>query len=344
MCLVALISGISGQDGSYLADLLLTKNYYIWGMIRKSSSTIKVQNISHLLNNPRITLKYADLSDGARLMQLLLEIKAMYPDLTRLEVYNLGALSHVKISFEIPEYAGDINGLGTLRFLEAIRLCGYSNKIRFYQASTSELFGKVLEIPQDEKTPFYPRSPYAVAKMYAFWTVKNYREAYGLHASNGILFNHESPRRDEIFVTRKITKGLGDIIHGRADKLVLGNINARRDWGHARDYVYGMWLMVQHNEPDDFVLCSNETHSVREFIELSFSLKGYNIKWKGEDIDEIGYDEKTGRELIFIDKNLFRPTEVDMLIGDCSKANKILNWYPVIKFKELVEEMVEHDC
>ena len=343
MIKVALISGISGQDGSYMADLLLSKDYFVWGIIRKTSGVV-LQNIHHLNKNPKVILRYGDLSDGNRLISLLQEIKSVYPNLYRLEVYNLGALSHVKISFELPEYSGDINGLGVLRFLEAIRLSGYSDKIRFYQASTSELYGKVVEVPQTETTPFYPRSPYGVSKLYGFWITKNYRESYNLFACNGILFNHESPRRHETFVTRKITTTLGNIINRREDRLILGNLDAQRDWGHAKDYVYGMWLMLQQDNPNDFVLCSNECHTVREFVEKSFALKGFNIKWKGSDIDEIGYDTNTGRELIFISEEFFRPAEVDLLIGNCSKAKTQLHWEPKYTFDHLIQEMVDNDC
>ena len=344
MVRIALITGISGQDGSYLADFLLTKGYIIWGIVRKSSSTIKGQNIKHLMKNPNVILRYGDLIDGNGISSILHEIHNTYSNLERLEVYNLGALSHVKISFEIPEYSGNVNGLGVLRVLDAIRLSGFSDKIRFYQASTSELFGKVVETPQTEKTPFYPRSPYGVSKLYGFWTTKNYRESYGLFAVNGILFNHESPRRHETFVTRKITLGLGDIVHGREDSLVLGNLNAQRDWGHAKDYIRAMWLMLQQDIPDDFVICTNECHTVREFVEKSFKLKGFDIKWKGEGIDEIGYDSITGRELIFVSEEFFRPAEVDLLIGDCTKAHTKLGWYQEYTFDELVQEMVDSDC
>lgn len=343
MARVALISGISGQDGSYLADLLLTKNYHVWGIIRKSSTSV-IQNIKHLVGHPDVRLRYGDLTDGNRLQYILQEIRVKYPDLERLEIYNLGALTHVGVSFELPEYAGDVNGLGVLRFLEAIRLSGYQDRIRFYQASTSELFGKVVEVPQTEKTPFYPRSPYGVSKLFGFWITKNYRESYNLFAVNGILFNHESPRRDPIFVTRKITKGLGDIVHGRSDKLVLGNLDAQRDWGHAKDYVRGMWLILQQDIPEDFILCSNECHTIREFIEKAFGLRGFEIKWKGEGVNEIGYDSLSGRELIFVSKEFFRPAEVDSLIGDCTKAKTQLGWKPEYTFDELIQGMVATDC
>lgn len=341
---IALIYGISGQDGSYLADLLLSKGYQVWGVIRKLSSTFKSPNIKHLVDNPNIRLRYGDVIDGGRSTHILREIKSEYPELERLEVYNLAALSHVKISFEIPEYCAEVTGLGPLRILEAIRLSGYSDKIRFYQASTSEMFGKVVEVPQNEKTPFYPRSPYGVAKLFGFWSTKNYREAYDLFACNGILFNHESPRRGEDFVTRKITKGLSDIIHGRANSIVLGNLNAQRDWGHARDYVYGMWLILQCDDPDDFVLCTDSCHTVREFVEKSFALKGFNIQWKGDGLNEVGYDINTGRELITISDEYFRPAEVDLLIGDSTKAKRKLGWELKCTFDELIKEMVETDC
>jgi GDPmannose 4,6-dehydratase len=339
---IALITGITGQDGSYLAEFLLDKQYEVWGIIRRSSS-INTQRIDHIFD--KLNLRYGDLTDSSNLLHVLNEIKKTYKDILRLEVYNLAAMSHVKVSFELPEYTCDVDGIGTLRLLETLRACDIPlNIIRFYQASTSELYGKVLEIPQTENTPFYPRSPYGVAKLYGFWITKNYREAYNMYACSGILFNHESPRRGHNFVTRKITIALGNIIKGKQDRLVLGNINSLRDWGHARDYVEGMWLMLQQNEPDDYVLSTNEYHSVREFVETSFKLKGFDIKWKGEGIHEIGYDSKTGRELIFISEKYFRPAEVDELLGDSSKAKNELGWLPKISFQELVEEMVNYDC
>ena len=284
------------------------------------------------------------MTDSPNLLHVLYDIKTTYPDLSKLEIYNLAAQSHVKVSFEMPEYTGQVDGLGTLRLLEAIRSSGMKDKIRFYQASTSELYGKVVEEPQSETTPFYPRSPYGVAKLYSFWIVKNYRESYGLFASNGILFNHESPRRGETFITRKITRGLNMIIKGQEDKLVLGNIDARRDWGHAKDYVEGMWRMLQHDKPDDFVLATGEFHTVREFVEKAFALKGFDIVWKGSGVDEIGYDSNTGRELIFISEKYFRPAEVERLLGDSSKAKVILGWQSNTTFDELINEMVENDC
>ena len=340
---VALITGITGQDGSYLAELLLSKEYFVWGIIRRSSS-INTKRIDHLYHNKKLILKYGDLTDSSNLLHILENIKTSYKDLERLEIYNLAAMSHVKVSFEMPEYTGNVDALGTLRLLESIRSTGLISKTRFYQASTSELYGKVQEVPQTEKTPFYPRSPYGVAKLYSFWITKNYRESYDMFACNGILFNHEGPRRGPTFVTRKITRGLNMILNGERDRLVMGNIDSERDWGHARDYVEGMWKILQADEPDDFVLATNECHSVREFIEKAFQLKGFNIKWKGKGVNEIGYDKETGRELIFISEKYFRPAEVDLLLGDASKAKRILDWEPKIKFEELVKEMVEADC
>ena len=340
---VSLITGITGQDGSYLAELLLEKKYKVYGIIRRASS-INTERINHLYENKNLILRYGDLSDGINLLKIINEIKNKNKNMERFEVYNLGAMSHVKVSFEMPEYTGNIDGLGTLRLLEAIRSSGLSQISRFYQASTSELYGKVMEVPQKETTPFYPRSPYGVAKLYGFWITKNYRESYGMFACNGILFNHESPRRGPTFVTRKITRGLNMILKGEREKLIMGNIDAKRDWGHAKDYVEGMWLMLQADKPDDFVLSTNEFHSVREFIEKAFQLKGFNIKWKGKGLTEIGYDDKTGRELIVISEKYFRPCEVDELLGDNSKAKKILKWKPKYNFEQLVNEMVEKDC
>ena len=340
---VALITGITGQDGSYLTEILLEKNYQVWGLIRRSSS-INTERIDHLYHNQNLILRYGDLSDGSNLLNIMYQIKEKNENLERLEVYNLAAMSHVKVSFELPEYSGDINGLGTLRLLEAIKNSGLKDVARFYQASTSELYGKVVEKPQNENTPFYPRSPYGVSKLYAYWICKNYRESYNMFICNGILFNHESPRRGPTFVTRKITRGLNMILKGERDTLVMGNIDALRDWGHAKDYCYGMWLMLQQEKPEDYVLATNEYHSVREFIEIAFSLRGFEIKWKGKGLEEIGYDNKTGRELIFISERYFRPCEVDELLGDASKAEKNLGWKRKYDFKKLVEEMVELDC
>jgi GDPmannose 4,6-dehydratase len=341
---VSLITGITGQDGSYLAELLLEKNYEVWGIVRRASD-INTHRIDHLYKNSKLYLRYGDLTDSTNILKIFAEIKEKYKEnLEILEVYNLGAMSHVKVSFDEPEYCGNADGIGVLRILEAIMSSGLKDKIKFYQASTSELYGKVQEIPQTEKTPFYPRSPYGVAKLYGFWITKNYRESYNLFACNGILFNHESPRRGPTFVTRKITIALGKIVKGEQDKLVLGNLDAKRDWGHAKDYVEGMWRILQADKPDDYVLSTNEMHSVREFVEASFKIKGFNIKWKGKGINEIGYDENTGRELIFVSEKYFRPAEVELLIGDSTKARKELNWEPKTTFEKLVEEMVEKDC
>ena len=340
---VALITGITGQDGSYLAELLLEKGYIVWGAIRRSSD-INTQRIEHLYEDKNLILRYSDLSDSTNITGILLDIKNEYLELECLEIYNLAAMSHVKVSFEMPEYTGNIDGLGTLRLLDAVLKTGLKEKTRFYQASTSELYGKVQEVPQKETTPFYPRSPYGVAKLYAFWIVKNYRESYDMFACNGILFNHESPRRGPTFVTRKITRGLNSILKGTSDKLILGNLDAKRDWGHAKDYVEGMWRMLQVDKPDDYVLSTNEYHSVREFVEESFKLKGFLIKWKGSGISEIGYDENTGRELIFVSEKYFRPAEVEELLGDSTKARTELDWKPKSSFLELVSEMVEEDC
>ena len=338
---VALITGINGQDGSYLAELLLEKKYEVWGIIRRSSD-INTNRINHIYD--QLKLVYGDLTDGLSLLTIFSNIKNCYKNIDRLEVYNLGAMSHVKVSFEIPEYTANVDGIGTLRLLEAIRSNGLEKICRFYQASTSELYGKVQEIPQKETTPFYPRSPYGVAKLYGYWITQNYRESYNMYCCNGILFNHESPRRGHTFVTRKITKGLNMILKGGKDKLVLGNINSLRDWGHAKDFVYGMWLMLQQDIPEDYILSTNECHSVREFIEKSFKIKGFSIKWKGKDLNEIGYDEKTGKELIFISEVYFRPAEVDELIGDSTKAITKLGWLRKYSFDELIKEMVEYDC
>jgi len=340
---VALITGITGQDGSYLAELLLEKKYIVWGVIRRSSD-INTHRINHLYENKDLVLKYGDLSDSTNITGILLDIKSRYDTLERLEIYNLAAMSHVKVSFELPEYTGNVDGLGTLRIVDAVLKTGLKDITRFYQASTSELYGKVQEVPQKETTPFYPRSPYGVAKLYGFWIVKNYRESYDMFAGNGILFNHESPRRGPTFVTRKITRGLNMILKGERNELVLGNLDAKRDWGHAKDYVEGMWRILQADKPDDYVLSTNEFHSVREFVEESFKLKGFNIKWKGEGVNEIGYDENTGRELIFVSEKYFRPAEVEELLGDSTKARTELGWEPKVSFLELVKDMVDNDC
>ncbi len=337
---VALVSGVTGQDGAHLARLLIDKGYVVHGIKRRSSS-FNTARIDALYVDPhehstQFYLHYGDLTDATNLIRLVQETK---PD----EIYNLAAQSHVAVSFETPEYTANADAVGTLRFLEAIRILGLERKVRFYQASTSELYGKVLEVPQSETTPFYPRSPYAAAKAYAYWITVNYREAYGLHASNGILFNHEGPFRGETFVTRKITRAVAAIERGLQQKIYLGNLNAERDWGHARDYVEGMWLMMQQEVPDDYVLATGEKHSVREFVELAFAHVGRSIVWRGEGREEIGFDARTGEELISIDPRYFRPTEVDQLLGDPSKAREKLGWSHKISFRELVAEMVEND-
>jgi GDPmannose 4,6-dehydratase len=331
----ALITGITGQDGSYLAELLLSKGYEVHGL-RRAASLFNTERIDHLINNKNLNfhLHYGDLIDSSNLNRLLEQIQ---PD----EIYNLGAQSHVHISFQLPEYTAEVDGLGTLRLLDAIKSTGI--KTKFYQASTSELFGKVQETPQTENTPFYPRSPYGIAKLFSFWTVKNYREAYSLFACNGILFNHESERRGQIFVTRKITKGIVNIKNGKQEKITLGNLDAKRDWGYAPDYVEAMWLLLQQDKPDDYVIATGKTHSIREFCEEAFRLAGYEIIWEGKDLEEKGIDKKTGKIVIEIDPKYFRPTEVDLLIGDSSKAHNKLNWKPKVGFKELIKIMMEHD-
>ena len=329
---IAFITGITGQDGSYLAEFLLEKDYLVVGIIRRSSN-INTKRIDHIFNNPKLKLQYGDMVDTNSLTGILYTIKEKY-DFDILEIYNLAAMSHVKVSFDMPEYTGDIDALGTLRLLDAVKTTGLIPKVRFYQASTSEMFGDVLETPQNENTPFNPQSPYAVAKLYSHYILKNYRDAYGIYACSGILFNHESPRRAHNFVTRKITIGLGKLLKDPNYILYMGNIDSLRDWGHAKDFTYGMWLMLQQDQPDDYVLATGEQHSVREFIEKSFQLKGFILKWKGKGINEIGYDEKTGRELIKIDPKYFRPTEVDLLIGDASKAKNKLGWQPSFNLNE----------
>ena len=335
----ALITGITGQDGSYLAELLLNKEYEVHGIIRRSSS-FNTERIDHLykdphLNNVSMFLHYGDLTDSSNLSRL---IEKLQPD----EIYNLGAQSHVKVSFEVPEYTAEVDALGTLRILDAIKDVGISTK--FYQASTSELYGGLKGIvPQNEKTPFYPKSPYGAAKLYAYWVTVNYREAYNLFACNGILFNHESPRRGETFVTRKITRAVANIVHGKQEKLYLGNLDAKRDWGFAGDYVKGMWMMLQQQEPDDYVLATGETHTVREFATLAFKYAGIEIEWVGNGINEKGIDKTTGKELVVIDPKYFRPTEVELLLGDYTKAREKLGWIPEVTFEQLVQMMVEAD-
>lgn len=334
----ALITGITGQDGSYLAEFLLEKGYEVHGIIRRSSS-FNTHRIEHIYNDPhekrsRLHLHYGDLADSSNINRILEKTK---PD----EIYHLGAQSHVRVSFDIPEYTGDITGLGTLRLLDAIKETGI--KTKFYQASSSEMFGKAHELPLKETSLFYPRSPYGVAKVYAYWITKNYRESYNMFASNGILFNHESERRGETFVTRKITRGLARIKTGMEDKIYLGNLDSKRDWGHAKDYIYGMWLMLQAKKPDDYILATGKAYSVREFVEEAGKVLGFDIVWKDKGIKEKGIDDKTGKIIVEIDSRYFRPAEVDILIGDYSKAKKQLGWKPEIKFKELVRLMTEYD-
>lgn len=341
----AIITGITGQDGSFLAEFLLEKGYEVHGILRRSS-TFNTGRIEHLYlqewikdqKAPRaINLHYGDMTDSSSLIRIIGEVQ---PD----EIYNLAAQSHVKVSFDVPEYTADTDATGVLRLLEAVRICGLEHKTHIYQASTSELFGLVQEVPQRETTPFYPRSPYGVAKQYGFWITKNYREAYGMFAVNGILFNHESERRGETFVTRKITLAAAAIAQGRQDKLYLGNLSARRDWGYAKDYVECMWLMLQHETPEDFVIATGEMHTVREFCTLAFHEAGIELEWKGEGVNEKGIDKATGRVLVEVDPKFFRPTEVEQLCGDPSKAKKLLGWNPTkTSFQDLVKIMVKHD-
>lgn len=336
----ALITGITGQDGSYLAEFLLDKGYEVHGIKRRSSS-FNTGRIDHLYrdlheSNVRLRLHHGDMTDATNLIRLVQETQPT-------EIYNLAAQSHVQVSFETAEYTANADGMGTLRLLEAIRLLGLKDSARFYQASTSELFGKTAQVPQSETTPFYPRSPYAVAKLYAYWITVNYREAFGLHASNGILFNHESPRRGETFVTRKITRAVASIHCGTQERLWLGNLDAKRDWGHASDYVEGMWLMLQQDQPDDYVMATGESHTVREFVEQAFAEIGVTIGWRGRGLEEKGVDKKTNRILVEIDPRYFRPTEVDHLLGDPAKAEARLGWKAKIQFKELVNEMMQAD-
>lgn len=337
---VALITGITGQDGAYLAELLLEKGYIVHG-VKRRSSLFNTDRIDHLYQdkhekNVNLFLHYGDLTDSTNLIRIVQETR---PD----EIYNLAAMSHVHVSFETPEYTANADGIGTLRLLEAIRILKMEKQVKFYQASTSELYGKVVETPQSETTPFYPRSPYAVAKLYAFWIVKNYREAYDLFACNGILFNHESPLRGETFVTRKITRAAAKIKLGLQKKLYLGNLDAKRDWGHAKDYVHGMWLMLQQDKPDDFVLATGETHPVREFVDKAFKEAGIEIRWEGKGVDEKGYNKATNEIIVEVDEKYFRPTEVELLLGDPTKAKKELGWKPTYTFDALVKEMMQAD-
>jgi len=342
---VALITGINGQDGSYLAEFLLEKGYEVHGMMRRASyfNTGRIEHlyfdewIEDMKQKRRIELHYGDMTDSSAILRI---IQAVQPD----EIYNLAAQSHVKVSFDVPEYTAETDAVGTLRILEAVRILGLVKKTRIYQASTSELYGKVQEIPQTENTPFYPRSPYGVAKLYAFWITKNYREAYNIYAANGILFNHESERRGETFVTRKITLAVARIKHGKQKKLYLGNLNAMRDWGYAKDYVECMWRILQHNEPDDFVIATGEMHSVREFCTLAFAEAGITLRWEGENENEKGIHVETGEVLVEVDPKYYRPTEVEQLLGDPSKAKKLLGWNPTATpFEKLVKLMVQND-
>ena len=340
MTKTALITGVTGQDGAYLARLLLEKGYVVHGIKRRSSS-FNTERIDDIYEDPhlsdaRLFLHYGDMTDSLNLLRIIAQVQ---PD----EIYNLGAQSHVLVSFETPEYTANADGMGVLRILEAVRILGMIDKVRVYQASTSELYGLVQEVPQRETTPFYPRSPYGVAKLYGYWITVNYREAYGMHASNGILFNHESPLRGETFVTRKISRAVAAIELGLQERLYIGNLDARRDWGHARDFVRGMWMMLQQDQPGDYVLATGENHSIREFIERAFAEVGRTIEWSGEGLDEIGRDARTGEALVAVDPRYFRPTEVEQLIGDPTKANEKLGWRHEVGFDELVKEMVAAD-
>lgn len=338
---VALITGITGQDGSYLAELLLDKGYQVHGIIRRSSS-FNTGRIAHLYENPNshasgnMKLHYGDLTDSSCLVKIISEVQPS-------EIYNLGAQSHVKVSFDLAEYTANVDAVGTLRLLDAIRTCGLDQKVKFYQASTSELYGKVQQIPQNESTPFYPRSPYGCAKLYAFWVCINYREAYSMFTCNGILFNHESPRRGETFVTRKITRAVAKISLGLQECVELGNLDSQRDWGHAKDYVEGMWLMLQQKSPEDIVLATGETHSVRQFVQLAFQEIGKEIVWEGENEAEVGKDKETGTVLVKVNPKFYRPSEVELLLGDASKAQRLLEWRPKTAFADLVKEMVAAD-
>ena len=336
----ALITGITGQDGAYLTELLLEKGYEVHG-VKRRASLFNTDRIDHLYQDPhekniRLKLHYGDLTDSTNLIRIVQEVK---PD----EIYNLAAMSHVKVSFDTPEYTANADGIGTLRILEAIRILGMEKDVRFYQASTSELYGLVQEVPQSETTPFYPRSPYGVAKLYGFWIVKNYRESYGMHASNGILFNHESPLRGETFVTRKITRAVARVHHGLQDVLHLGNLDAKRDWGHAKDYVEGMWRMLQQETPDDYVLATGRTVPIRDFVNMAFGEVGVELEWRGSGVDEQGFDKKTGKLRVAVDPRYFRPAEVELLVGDASKAKRELGWEPTHTLEQLCAEMVAAD-
>lgn len=338
---VALITGITGQDGSYLAEFLLEKGYDVHGIIRRASS-FNTARIQHLYADPKchrqgkMKLHYGDMTDSSSLVKVITNVQPT-------EIYNLAAQSHVMVSFEVSEYTAEVDAVGTVRLLDAIRTCGLEKSVKFYHASTSELYGRAVEVPQNEKTPFYPRSPYACAKLYSFWIVVNYREAYNMFACNGILFNHESPRRGENFVTRKITRSIAKIQLGLQDVAELGNLDAKRDWGHAKDYVEAMWLMLQQPAPDDYVIATGETHSVREFVETAFRYVGRTIKWEGEGVNEVGQDAQTGQVLVKVNPKYFRPTEVDVLLGDASKAREKIGWKPTVTFEALVKDMMDSD-
>jgi len=347
MSKVAFITGITGQDGSYLAEFLLEKGYTIYGLVRRSSTYNNLININHIKDNINFNIRYGDITDKSSIFNILKEMKNTHilneNKLEFFEIYNLAAQSHVGLSFECAEYTTNVNSNGVLSLLECIRNLDMEQKVRVYQASTSELFGMVQEIPQKETTQFYPRSPYAVSKLYAHWIMKNYRESYRMFCSTGILFNHESARRGEAFITRKVTKGLANIIKGKQQNITVGNLNATRDWGHAKDYVVGMWLILQHEKPDDFILSTGVSHSVRELIEIAFKTQNITISWKGDGLNEIGYDVNTNKEYIYVDKNQIRPAEVDRLIGDCSKTKELLGWKHTYSFEDLIKEMVEID-
>ena len=340
---IAFITGINGQDGSYLSELLLSKDYFVYGIVRKSSS-INTKRLDHIYNNKKFILRYGDMLDSNCLLNILIEIKNTYEKINKLEVYNLAAVSHVKVSFELPIYISNVNALGTLRLLESIKSSGLIKIIRFYQASTSELYGKISESPQNEKTEFNPRSPYAISKLYSYWIVNHYREAYNMFACNGILFNHSSPRRGETFILRKISLGLKRILEGDETPLILGNLNSKRDIGHSKDYINGMWLMLQQDYPDDFVLSTGIQFTIREMVEKIFLKKNISIIWKNKGLNEIGIDKKTKKILIKISEKYFRPLEVNELLGDSTKAKKILNWSPKINFDSLINEIVDFDC
>lgn len=340
MSKVALITGITGQDGSYLAELLLSKGYEVHGLKRRSSM-FNTARIDHLYQDPlksktKLFLHHGDMTDSSSLIKVLEKVKPT-------EIYNLAAQSHVYVSFEAPEYTANSDGIGVLRLLEAIRTLGMEKSVKLYQASTSELYGSNGQIPQNEETEFKPQSPYAIAKLYAYWIIKNYRESYGMFLCNGILFNHESPRRGETFVTRKITRGVAEYFHNKNSKIILGNLDSRRDWGHAKDYVRGMWQMLQHDSPEDFVLATGETHTIRKFVEMAFNCIDVQIEWRGKGLGEIGVNQSNGDLLVEINKEYFRPSEVDLLCGDASKAMEKLNWAPEISLEEMVKEMVESD-